>query len=311
MSSRLFQPLAALRRTSSSDIGWWQGLAWAFAAAGVSFVLHWAVEPFFQPDRGLIVFIPATVLVTLIAGSGYGVLTAAISGLSVWYVTLPPVNDFALSHADAVSLWIYVISSAIAIVLVHWLRKSQAQERLLRNELQHRTKNLFALVQGVASQTLRGDGAMEAARDAFVSRLTALSRANETMGDSALDRVALYRLVRSVLKSFSDHFEYRGAEAYVSGQTARNLSLALHELATNSAKYGALSAPTGTVRINWDVARPGGPLNFVWREAGGPQVTPPTRRGFGTKLLQTLFDRTDAEFAPDGLVYRVEIPLAA
>jgi two-component sensor histidine kinase len=311
MISRLFQPLAALRRMPASDVRWWQGLAWAIGTAGVSFVLHWAVEPFFQPDRGLIVFIPATVLVTLIAGPRYGVLTAALSGIAMWYVTLPPVNDFSLSHADAVSLCIYVVSSAIAIVLVHWLRKSQAQERLLRNELQHRTKNLFALVQGVASQTLRGDAAMEAARDAFVSRLTALDRANETMGDSTLDRVALDRLVRSVLKSFSDHFEYRGAEVYVSGQTARNLSLALHELATNSAKYGALSAPAGTVLISWDVARPGGLLNFVWREAGGPPVSPPTRRGFGTKLLQTLFDGTDAEFAPDGLVYRVEIPPAA
>jgi two-component sensor histidine kinase len=311
MRSRLFHPLAALRRMPAREATWWQGIAWAVAAAAVSFLLHWAVEPFFQPDRGLIVFIPAIVLVTLIAGPRYGVLTAALSGMAVWYVTLPPVNDFSLSHADAVSLCIYVISSAIAIVLVHWLRESQAQERLLRSELQHRTKNLFALVHGVANQTLRGDASMEVARDAFLSRLTALNRANETMGDSALDRVELDGLVRSVLKTFSDHFEYRGDEAYVSGQTARNLSLALHELASNSAKYGALSAPLGTVRISWDAAAPGGRLNFVWHESGGPQVTQPTRRGFGTKLLQTLFDRADVEFARDGLVYRVEIPSAA
>jgi len=252
--SRLFHPLAALRRMPAREVTWWQGIAWAVAAAAASFVLHWAVEPFFQPDRGLIVFIPAIVLVTLITGPRFGILTAALSGVAVWYITLPPVNDFSLSHADAVSLFIYVISSAIAIVLVHWLRESRAQERLLRKELQHRTKNLFALVHGVANQTLRGDATMEEARDAFVSRLTALNRANETMGDSALDRVALDRLVRSVLGSFSDHFEYSGAEAYVTGQTARNLSLALHELATNSAKYGALSAPPGTVSISWDVA---------------------------------------------------------
>jgi two-component sensor histidine kinase len=290
---------------------WWQGVAWAFGSAGVSFLLHWAVEPFFQPDRGLIVFIPAIVLVTLIAGPRYGVLTAAFSGIAVWNVTLQPVNDLALSHADAVSLCIYIVSSALAILLVHWLRESRAQERLLRNELQHRTKNLFALVHSVANHTLRGDASIEEARDAFIARLAALNRANETMGDSAIDRVELNRFVRLVLTSFSDHFEYRGAEAYVNGQTARSLSLALHELATNSAKYGALSAPLGTVRISWDVAARAGSLSFVWRELGGPPVSSPTRRGFGTRLLQTLFDRGDVEFARDGLVYRVEIPLAA
>lgn len=309
--SRLFQPFAALRRLASTDVKWWQGITWAVAAATVSFVLHWAVEPFFQPDRGMIVFIPAIVLVTLVAGPRYGVLTAALSGIAMWYVTLPPVNDFALSHADAVSLCIYVISSGIAILLVYWLRESQAQERLLRNELQHRTKNLFTLVHGVANQTLRGDVSLDEARAAFVSRLTALNRANETMGDAALDRVALDPLVRSVLKSFSDQFECRGTEAHVNGQTARNLSLALHELATNSAKYGALSAARGTVQVSWGVSVQGGALNFVWRESGGPPVTPPARRGFGTKLLKSVFGSADVEFARDGLVYRVEIPPAA
>lgn len=303
----LFRPLAALGRLPAADPSWRQGIALAFAAAGLSFVLHWAVEPFFQPDRGLIVFMPGIVLVTLIAGPRYGVLTAVLSGVAVWYVTFPPVHTFVLSHPDTVSLFIYVISSGIAIVLVQWLRESRTRERLLRNELQHRTKNLFALVQGVASQTLRGDAAMEEARGVFLSRLTALNRANETMGDSTLDRVPLESLVRAVLKSFSDQFEVHGKEAYVTGQTARNLSLALHELATNSAKYGSLSAPRGTVRIGWDTASTVGALNFVWCELGGPPVAPPTRRGFGTKLLHTLFDSANVEFARDGLVYRVTI----
>lgn len=311
MLARLFKPAAGSWRLPTGDLAWWQGIALALFAAGVSFLLHWAVEPFFQPDRGLIVFVPGIVLVTLVAGPRYGALTAALSGLAVWYVTLPPVNDFSLSHADAVSLCIYVVSSGIAILLVYWLRESRAQERLLRNELQHRTKNLFALVHGVANQTLRGDVSLDEARAAFVSRLIALNRANETMGESALDRVALDPLVRAVLKSFSDQFEYRGTEAYVNGQTARNLSLALHELATNSAKYGALSAPRGTVQVSWKVATSSAPLNFVWRELGGPPVAPPTRRGFGTKLLKTLFDSADVEFARDGLVYRVDIPPAA
>ena len=307
---RLLPSLAFLRQLPGEHIRWWQGLLWAFTTAGVSFLLHWAVEPFFQPDRGFIVFIPGIVLVTLIAGARYGVLTAALSGILVWYVTLPPVNAFALSHPDGVSLCVYVASSAIAIALVYGLRKSQAREQLLRRELQHRTKNLFALVHSLASQTLRGDTSIDEAREAFLSRLMALNRANETMGESEPDGVDLDLLVRSALKSFSDHFACNGAKACVGSQTARNLSLALHELATNSMKYGALSAPQGTVQVSWKLANPGGALDFVWKEQGGPTVSPPTRRGFGTRLLSGLFDNSEAEFAPDGLVYRLRMPLA-
>src|SRR5215469_8954213 len=245
MIFRPYHPLSILRRMPTGDLKWWQGTLLAFAAAGVTFLFHWAVVPFFHPDRGLIVFIPAIVLVTLVAGPLFGVLTAAFSGVLVWYLALPPVNQFALSHADAVSLCIYVISSGIAILLVYWLRESRAQERLLRNELQHRTKNLFALVHGLAQQTLRGDRAVEEARGPFLARLAALNRANATMGESGIDSVNLDFLVRSVLKSFSDRFACRGTEAYLNRDTARNLSLALHELATNSTKYVAFSSPHG------------------------------------------------------------------
>ncbi|HLY05709.1 MAG TPA: HWE histidine kinase domain-containing protein [Rhizomicrobium sp.] len=311
MPSRLFRPAAGSWRLPTGDLHWWQSTALALCAAAISFLLHWEAEPFFQPDRGLILFIPAIVLVTLIAGPRYGIVTAALSGVAMWYVTLPPVNDFSLSHADSISLCTYVFSSAFVILLVYWLRESRAQERLLRNELQHRTKNLFALVHGLAQQTLRGDSPMELARDAFLARLSALGRANETMGESGLDRVDLDFLVRSVLKSFSDRFACRGTEAQVNAQTARNLSLALHELATNSAKYGALTSPRGKVEVVWEPAGSAGYLTFVWLETGGPQVSPPTRTGFGSKLLKSLFNSGEVEFARDGLVYRVEIPLAA
>lgn len=309
--SRFFRPLAGLGRVAGGEVTLWRGTLLAIGAAAITFLLHWTVVPFFHPDRGLIVFIPAIVLVTLIAGPGFGALTAAFSGLLVWYLTLPPVNEFALSHADAVSLCIYVFSSAIVILLVYWLRESRAQERLLRKELQHRTKNLFALVHGLAQQTLRGDAPIDRVRDAFIGRLMALNRANETMGESGLDRVDLDYLVRSVLKSFSDHFVCHGAEAYLDGQTARNLSLALHELATNSAKYGAFSSPEGSVIVTWETAAPGAHLSFVWKETGGPTVAPPIRIGFGSKLLKTLFGRGEVEFARDGLVYRVQIPPAS
>lgn len=311
----MIQPLSrllhGLQRLPAGDVTRWQGTLLAIVAAALTFLVHWGVVPFFHPDRGLIVFIPAIVLVTLIAGPVFGALTAAFSGLLVWYLTLPPVNQFALSHADAVSLCIYVFSSGIVILLVYWLRESRAQERLLRRELQHRTKNLFALVHGLAQQTLRGDAPIDNIREAFIGRLTALNRANETMGESGLDHVDLDYLVRSVLKSFSDRFACHGLEADIDAQTARNLSLALHELATNSAKYGAFSSPGGMVVVAWERAAPGGYLSFVWKEAGGPEVAPPTRVGFGSKLLKTLFGRGEVEFARDGLVYRVQIPLAS
>ena len=144
------------------------------AAAGLSFLLHLAVEPLFHPDRGLIVFIPAIVLATLMAGPRFGALTATISGIAVSYDALL-VGDFRLSHAEAIDTCMYVASSATAIVLVHWLRESLGQERLLRKELQHRTKNLLAVIHSLAYRTLRGDAAMEEGRNAFIARLSALS----------------------------------------------------------------------------------------------------------------------------------------
>ncbi|MGH6876067.1 MAG: sensor histidine kinase, partial [Rhizomicrobium sp.] len=126
-----------------------------------------------------------------------------------------------------------------------------------------------------------------------------------------VDPVSMEHLVQSALRSFPDRCQCLGDEAYVNPVTARNLSLALHELATNSVKYGALSAPSGAVQVSWQAAKACGPLNFVWRERGGPPVVPPTRRGFGSKLLDNLFDKAEMQFAQDGIVYRVNIPLTA
>jgi two-component sensor histidine kinase len=305
---RYLDRLALIRRISIEHVSWRAGVALSFAAAGLSFLLHLALEPFFHPDRGLIVFIPAIVLATLMAGPRFGALTAAISGIAVSYDALF-VGDFRLSHADATDICMYIASSTIAIVLVHWLRESLTQERLLRKELQHRTKNLLAIIHSLVYQTLRGDAAMEEGRNAFIARLSALSRANDAIGEGGLDRVDLAFLVRSALKSFSDRFECHGDEAYISPQIARNVSLVLHELATNSTKYGAFSVPLGIVHVSWQAVNRVGLLNFVWQECGGPPVSPPAQTGFGSKLLSTLFDKGDVQFARDGLVYRVEIPL--
>ncbi|HLY05966.1 MAG TPA: HWE histidine kinase domain-containing protein [Rhizomicrobium sp.] len=306
----MWHQAATLRRLSLENVSAWRGVALALGAAGASLLLHWAVEPFFEPDRALIVFIPATVIVTLIAGPRFGVLTATISGIAIWYATLV-VNHFTLSHVDIVTLCIYIVSSAIVIILVQWLRESQAQESLLRRELQHRTKNLFALVHGLAYETIRGEAPVSELRGAFLARLAALGRANETMGDFSLDRVDVELLIGTALKSFSDRFECHGPEAYLDVQMARNLSLALHELATNSTKYGAFSTPSGRVQLVWRIGNPGRRLDFVWKECGGPPVSPPTRKGFGSRLLENLFDDGEMEFACDGLSYRVEIPLAS
>jgi two-component sensor histidine kinase len=179
---------------------------------------------------------------------------------------------------------------------------------LLRAELQHRTKNLLALISSLAHQTFQGDLAIETARNAFIARLTSMARASETIGAAGADPVSMALLVQSALRSFPERVCCVGEEAYVNSVTARNLSLALHELATNSVKYGALSAPSGAVQVSWQAAKPGGPLNFVWRERGGPPVVPPTRRGFGSKLLESLFDKGEMQFVNDGIIYRVHVP---
>ena len=178
-------------------------------------------------------------------------------------------------------------------------------------ELQHRCNNLLAVIQAIAHRTLAGDASLDEARAAFEARLQALARAHRQLLKSNWTGVSLDEIVRQALEPFGSRSEIAGGDVTLTPKDAQNFSLALHELATNAVKHGALSRPDGRVEIAWAVrgGEGGRVLSFRWQERGGPPVVAPSRRGFGTALLKATFGDVRFEYAPEGLMCDIDLPL--
>ena len=186
-------------------------------------------------------------------------------------------------------------------------KQSEQIQQTIVLELQHRANNLLAVIQSIAQRTLAG----EVSKDAFEARLQALARANHALVRSNWGGVDLNQLVRSELEAFSQRAAISGVSVLLSPQHAQNFALALHELATNSAKYGALSNIKGKVQVSWtiDPHEAGSVLKFKWRERGGPPVSPPTRKGFGSQLLTGIFSEVTLEYPVEGVRCEIEVRL--
>jgi two-component sensor histidine kinase len=188
-------------------------------------------------------------------------------------------------------------------------KQSERTQQTIVHELQHRSNNLLAVIQSIAQRSLAGDGS----KKTFEARLQALARANRALLRSNWGGVDLKQLVRIELEAFSKRASIRGVNVLLSPQQAQNFTLALHELATNSVKYGALSKNTGKVEVSWAI-RPdpsGSVLKFRWQESGGPRVNPPARQGFGTQLLKGAFSDVSLEYPAEGLRCEIEVLLVS
>ncbi|MBO1019192.1 PAS domain-containing protein [Methylobacterium sp. SD274] len=170
--------------------------------------------------------------------------------------------------------------------------EAEAQQRVLNLELSHRMKNMLAMVQSIATQTMRNATDIATAKDVLAGRLIALGKSHDLLLGGSLGDTPLKTLIESTLephKDKPDRFAVRGPALNVGAKAAMSLALILHELATNAAKYGALSAAKGSITILWEI-RPhesdgSDRVLLRWVEAGGPPVQPPTRTGFGTRLI--------------------------
>ncbi|HEY8571564.1 PAS domain-containing sensor histidine kinase [Phenylobacterium sp.] len=189
-------------------------------------------------------------------------------------------------------------------------KRDEVRQRLLIHELNHRVKNTLASIQSIASQTLRNAGSLEQAREDFESRLLALSRTHDILTRQTWEGADLGEIVAGAAEPYgAERVRISGPPAHLPPQTAVSIAMALHELATNAAKYGALSTPGGHVDIAWTFEA--GDLRLVWREVGGPPVAPPTRRGFGARLIERGLARelnggAAIEYAPTGVVCTIE-----
>jgi two-component system CheB/CheR fusion protein len=192
---------------------------------------------------------------------------------------------------------------------------------LLMDELNHRVKNTLATVQSIAARSLRSVGDA-AHRDAFDSRLVALSRTHDLLAEGLWERASLRLLLTQELEPYSSaegtSFTLQGPDFGLNPKAALALGMSFHELATNAAKYGALSWPTGCVRVEWQAQSVANPrtLSVSWTETGGPVVKERTHRGFGSVLIERglsleLNGEVQMHFHPTGLVCTILMPLLA
>ena len=187
-------------------------------------------------------------------------------------------------------------------------------------ELNHRVKNTLASVQAIALQTLASAPSLEAFGKAFMSRLMALSNTHNLLAMDAWTGVGLREIVLAELAPYRQEGEARaevaGEPLRLDAKTALALGMALHELATNAGKYGALSVQEGCVDVHWETRQLLGRkwLRLRWVERNGPPVATPAKRGFGTRLITDglgfeLDGEVTLEFAPAGLVCIIDVPL--
>ena len=190
-------------------------------------------------------------------------------------------------------------------------KEAQSRQELLVYELEHRIKNILAMVSAIAAQTLR-NGDLATARETFRERLGALAKAHDILNKTRWTRASLHEVIASSLAAVpGDRINISGPALPINPKAALSMALAVNELATNALKYGALSTPSGCVDISWSTEpqspTDSQPFRWTWQEIGGPKVTPPTRRGFGSLLLQRVFatdfnGKVQIDYLPDGVV---------
>jgi PAS domain S-box-containing protein len=199
-------------------------------------------------------------------------------------------------------------------------RQARERQALLVAELNHRVKNTLATVQSIAYQTLRNCGTLAEFGSMFEARLLALSRAHSALSSANWGAISIKALIVSILEPFrdgQDAFELEGEPICLPPNLVLALALAIHELATNAVKYGALTVPEGNVKISWQSAHVvgGTQVDLEWREREGPTIQqPPRRHGFGSRLLERLVAHEVAgsstlAFEPSGVRWHVRFVL--
>lgn len=195
---------------------------------------------------------------------------------------------------------------------------SEKLQKLILEELHHRIRNTLAMVSAISSQSLRNAPTLDHAKHAIEGRLLALGRAHDLLFQENWTSADLAKIVRGATEAFDNaetpKFSITGPEIRITSGAVIAIAMTFNELCTNATKFGALAVPAGRIAIAWTVA-PASRLHLTWSETGGPTVTAPTRRSFGTRLVETLGQQLKGEvvlsYEPEGFVFALDIPLAS
>ena len=194
------------------------------------------------------------------------------------------------------------------------LHDHEQRQVLLMRELAHRGKNLLQVIQSIARRSLTGERTLDEAREVFIGRLDALSNTYSTLTEESAESVHLTDIVTAELRSHGERINVRGPAVSVPAKKAQSLALVIHELATNAAKYGALSVPTGRVEITWGITND--EFFLDWLEIDGPSVEPPRKPGFGSVIITYVIGselrcEPTLDYQKSGFRYRFDCTLAA
>jgi len=240
----------------------------------------------------------------------------AVSGIAKSTLTAPALTNLVI--ALSIGGLLLLIGLGFALRMASQIARGEALHQLLINELNHRVKNTLATVQSVAAQTFRGASDTEA-RQKFNSRLVGLGSAHDLLSASEWKGADIREALAAVIAPFQSaggRIAMTGPPLQIDARTVTMLAMVIQELATNAAKYGALSNPEGRVAIDWE--KTGGNAEprvaLRWVERSGPPVKEPQRSGFGSGLIQQgvaaqLGGRAKLTFKPEGLVCELDFPL--
>jgi PAS domain S-box-containing protein len=198
-------------------------------------------------------------------------------------------------------------------------KRAEEQQRVLVSELDHRVKNTLATVSAIVSHTLNASSSMADFATALDGRVQSMARTHELLSANRWHGISVAELVRREVAPYAttDNTEINGPEVTLRAEAGQAMAMVLHELATNAAKYGALSTHNGRVSINWEQRLNGHPRSHLvleWREFGGPSVITPGKPGYGTRTIRDLIPyelrgRVDLAFTPEGVQCSVELPV--
>jgi two-component sensor histidine kinase len=293
---------------------------------GVATALRLALAPWLREEAAWFpTYYPAVLLATLFLGWRQGAVVLLLSALAADYFFVPPAG---LKANSAAALMVFMLAASLILATTAFLREAlirlnaaHERERHLNIELQHRVQNNLAVVQGLAGQAIRSAPDLKTFYNDFRGRLAALSEAHRLLSSGDWTRCELPDLPRGALEAFRRRgaIKIAGPPCALPDESCVPLVLALHELATNAVKHGALSASGGEVSLTWSL-RPAdqakSDMILQWVERGGPPVAPPSRQGLGSRLLveQPGLDKVQVDYAPEGvrctLVVKGAAPLA-
>jgi len=246
-------------------------------------------------------YFPVILFATLIGGALAGGLALATSAVIASSLFVPEGRSFYLPSPDALPTAFFILSGSLIVWgaenyrrIIERLREEEHRRNLIIEELNHRAKNALSVAQAMVRQTVRNSFDLPATREAIDSRISALSQSHDLLTRSGWKGASLSELVNDSLKPFlnQEHDAGRllitGENVVMSPKATLALSIMFHELATNAVKYGAFSDQNGTIHIDWSIGKSdiGNQIKIRWQEIGGPPVSPPTRNGFGSQVLE-------------------------